>query len=64
MPVWVEIKAGDTVLLNGKDVTGNLGSKIAHGDHSPIIEDIQNSQITTGSIWNLTVGPYDYIMVS
>lgn len=46
--VWVEIKAGRTVLLDGKDVSGNLGSKTTHGDNSPIIEDVQNSQITTG----------------
>lgn len=45
--VGIEIK-GNTVLLNGKDITGNLGSKTTYGDNSPIIEDIQNSQITTG----------------
>lgn len=45
--VGIEIK-GHTVLLDGKDITGNLGSKTTYGDNSPIIEDIQNSQITTG----------------
>ena len=39
---------GDTVLINGKDVTGNLGSKVTHGDNSPIIDNIRNSQVATG----------------
>ncbi len=40
---------GETFLLNGKDISGNLGSKITHGNNSPIIDNIQNSQITTGN---------------
>ncbi len=36
-------------MLNGIDISGNLGSKTTHGDNSPIIEDVQNSQITTGA---------------
>jgi hypothetical protein len=39
---------GDSVLVNGKDLSGNLGSKTTHGANSPIIEDISNSQIATG----------------
>ena len=40
---------GETFLLNGKDISGNLGSKITHGDNSPIIEDIEDSQIAIGN---------------
>ena len=39
---------GESILLNGKDISGNLGSKITHGANSPIIEDVNNSQISTG----------------
>jgi hypothetical protein len=39
---------GETFLLNGKDMSGNLGSKTTHGNNSPIIENVQNSLITTG----------------
>jgi len=39
---------GETILLNGKDISGNLGSKITHGDNSPIIEDVKDSQIAIG----------------
>ena len=39
---------GDTILLNGKDITGNLGSKITYGDKSPIIETGDNNLVTTG----------------
>jgi hypothetical protein len=39
---------GSTILINGKDITGNLGSKTTHGPNSPIIEDVRNSQVTTG----------------
>lgn len=41
-------KMGDTILLNGKDITGNLGSKTTYGDKSPIIETKDNSLVTTG----------------
>ena len=40
---------GESVLINGKDISGNLGSKTTYGSNSPIVEDIRNSQITTGS---------------
>jgi hypothetical protein len=40
---------GETILLNGKDITGNLGSKTTHGNYSPIIEEVNNSQIAIGS---------------
>ena len=40
---------GESVLINGKDISGNLGSKTTYGSNSPIIEDIRNSQITTGN---------------
>ena len=39
---------GDTVLLNGKDITGNLGSKTTYGNQSPIIENSTNSNIIVG----------------
>jgi hypothetical protein len=39
---------GETILINGKDITGNLGSKITHGDNSPIFENVDNSQIAVG----------------
>ncbi len=39
---------GKTVLLDGKDITGNLGSKITHGNNSPIIENVDNSEIAVG----------------
>lgn len=39
---------GDTILVGGKDISGNLGSKTTHGANSPIIENVQNSQLATG----------------
>src|SRR5262249_31353546 len=39
---------GESVLINGKDISGNLGSRTTYGSNSPIVEDIRNSQITTG----------------
>ncbi|TKJ33519.1 MAG: hypothetical protein CEE38_20375 [Planctomycetes bacterium B3_Pla] len=44
----ITVMGGMTVLVDGKDITGNLGSKTTHGNNSPIIEDVQDSQITTG----------------
>ena len=44
----IEVK-GDTVLLNGKDITGNLGSKTTYGPNSPIVENVKDSQMTTGN---------------
>lgn len=40
---------GESVLLDGRDISGNLGSKTTHGDNSPIIENVENSQIVTGN---------------
>jgi hypothetical protein len=40
--------SADTVLVAGKDISGNLGSKTTFGANSPIIEDVRNSQIATG----------------
>jgi hypothetical protein len=37
--------SGDTVLVNGRDISGNLGSKTTYGAHSPIIENIRDSQV-------------------
>jgi hypothetical protein len=39
---------GQSILVDGKDLSGNLGSKTTHGPNSPIIEDVSNSQIATG----------------
>lgn len=40
---------GGSILVNGKDLSGNLGSRTTYGSNSPIVEDVRNSQITTGS---------------
>jgi hypothetical protein len=40
---------GESLLVNGKDISGNLGSKTTHGANSPIIEDVSGSQISTGN---------------
>jgi len=40
---------GESILVDGKDLSGNLGSKTTNGDNSPIIEDVSGSQITTGN---------------
>src|SRR5262249_35246829 len=39
---------GESLLINGKDISGNLGSKTTHGANSPIIENIRDSQIAAG----------------
>ena len=39
---------GDSILVGGKDISGNLGSKTTHGANSPIIENVRNSQLATG----------------
>lgn len=39
---------GDTVFIDGKDVTGTLGSKNTYGDNSPIVENNTDSHIATG----------------
>lgn len=40
---------GGSILVDGKDLSGNLGSKTTYGSNSPIVEDVRNSQITTGA---------------
>lgn len=44
----ITVMGGMTVLIDGIDISGNLGSKTTHGNNSPIIEDVRDSQITTG----------------
>jgi hypothetical protein len=39
---------GETILLNGRDVSGTLGKKETHGDYSPIIENVEDSKIAIG----------------
>lgn len=43
------VASGDSLLIDGKDVTGNLGSKTTYGSNSPIIDNIKDSQIAAGS---------------
>lgn len=50
---------GESLLVNGKDISGNLGSKTTHGANSPIIEDVRGSQISTGNRSPIT-GPSNY----
>lgn len=45
--IRIEI-VGETILINGKDISGNLGSKITHGNNSPIIGDVKDSQVAIG----------------
>lgn len=40
---------GNTILVNGKDITGNLGSEITHGNFSPIIKNVNDSSIAIGN---------------
>jgi len=40
---------GESILVDGKDLSGNLGSKTTYGTNSPIVENVRNSQITTGA---------------
>ena len=42
------VVTGDTVLVNGKDISGNLGSKTTYGANSPIVENIRDSQVAAG----------------
>ena len=42
------VLGGETVMIDGKDISGNLGSKTTHGNNSPIIEDVKDSQIAIG----------------
>jgi len=41
-------RRGNTVLVNGRDITGNLGSKTTYGRNSPIMEDVKDSQVAIG----------------
>lgn len=34
---------GDTIFVDGKDITGNLGSKTTYGDYSPVVENNSGS---------------------
>jgi hypothetical protein len=45
---------GQSVLVDGKDLSGNLGSKTTYGTNSPIIEGVRNSQVTTGNSSSIT----------
>lgn len=40
---------GDSLLVDGKDVSGNLGSKTTYGAGSPIIENNRGSRIAVGA---------------
>jgi len=40
---------GETIIVNGKDITGNLGSKTTYGDYSPIIDNIDSSTVIIGN---------------
>lgn len=51
---------GETILLNGKDITGNLGSKITNGPNSPIFGDINGSQIATGPNSRASSDSFDF----
>ena len=45
----VRIKViGETILLDGEDISGKLGNKVTYGDNSPIIGPTKNSDFTTG----------------
>ena len=46
-PISVEV-FGQSILIDGKDLSGNLGSKTTSGTNSPIIENVTGSQIATG----------------
>lgn len=39
---------GDTVLLDGKDITGNLGSKTTYGSNSPILDNVKADNVVIG----------------
>ena len=39
---------GQSVLVDGKDLSGNLGSRTTHGANSPIIENVTGGQIAAG----------------
>lgn len=39
---------GESMIVDGKDVTGNLGSKTTYGANSPILGSINSSQVVIG----------------
>lgn len=43
------VATGQSLLVDGKDVTGNLGNKTTYGANSPIIENIKDSQVAAGA---------------
>ena len=55
---------GDSMLVNGKDISGNLGSKTTHGANSPIIENIRNSQIATAEHSTATNAATSHVTVN
>ncbi len=48
------IVTGESVLVNGKDISGNLGSKTTYGSNSPIVENIRDSQVAAGEKNSIT----------
>lgn len=46
--VGMTIFDGKTIIVNGKDITGNLGNKTTYGSNSPIINNIEDSQVAIG----------------
>jgi hypothetical protein len=64
--VKVQIFGGSTILIGGKDVTGNLGSKTTLGPNSPII-DGDGNQVNIGnntSTTSITFSPAMKVAVS
>lgn len=57
---------GDTILVGGKDITGNLGSKTTSGDYSPIVENNSgtfNNGPTQETSWFSMSNPFVYVFV-
>ncbi len=57
---------GETILVGGKDITGNLGSKTTTGDYSPIVENnggTFNNGPTQESHWFSMNNPFVYVFV-
>ena len=54
--VGMTIFDGKTIIVNGKDITGNLGNKTTYGANSPIIENIKDSQVAIGEKPVVSVG--------
>lgn len=58
-PIMIQIM-GKTVLIDGEDVTGRLGSKTTYGANSPIIGDVTESQVTTGDESPIPIKNYTF----